>query len=212
MQFHSSLKRLIVSISLAAVTCLSVHAQTDVALSVYGAFSGATNNNSIQESPANAAGGIFELRHIRNPLVGYEATYSFNRANQVYTFTEPIPAVCPLPGPCGPVPPVPVSADAHEFTGDWVVSVHAGSFRPFALAGAGILINHPSSGQSGTQSATTGVYVYGGGLDWGLLPHIGLRFQYRGNVYKAPQLSTAFGSINAFKHTAEPMIGAYFRF
>jgi opacity protein-like surface antigen len=208
-KFHSSLKRLIVSISLAALTCLSAHAQTDVALSVYGAFSGTTNNNNIQESPANAAGGMVELRHIHNPLVGYEATYSFNRANQKYT--GPVP-FCPVgPGPCL-TPTASVSADAHEITADWVVSVHAGSFRPFALAGAGVLINQPAGNQNGTQSATTGVYVYGGGLDWGLLPHIGLRFQYRGNVYKAPELTNAFGSINAFKHTAEPMIGAYFRF
>ena len=179
---------------------------------MYGAFSGATNNNNIQESPANAGGGIIELRHIRNPLIGYEATYSFNRANQVYAYTGPTPAICPLPGPCGPIPPVPVAANAHEITGDWVISFHTGSFRPFALAGAGVLINQPADSQSGTRSATTGVYVYGGGLDWGLLPHIGLRLQYRGNVYKAPDLTNAFGSMNAFKHTAEPMIGAYFRF
>ena len=93
-----------------------------------------------------------------------------------------------------------------------MISAHAGKFRPFALAGAGVLINQPIGNQSGTQSATTGVYVYGGGIDWGLLPHIGLRFQYRGNVYKAPELTNAFGSIDAFKDTAEPMIGAYFRF
>lgn len=212
MRIHSSTLSLAVSILLAAATCAAADAQTDVALSMYGAFSRTTNNNNIQESPANAAGGIVEVRHIRNSLIGYEATYSFNRANQVYTYTGPIPAFCPAPGPCGPVPPVPVSADAHEFTGDWVISAHAGKFRPFALAGAGILVNQPTSGQSGTQSSTTGVYVYGAGLDWGVLPHIGLRFQYRGNVYKAPELTNAFGSIDSFKHTAEPMIGAYFRF
>jgi outer membrane cobalamin receptor len=53
--------------------------------------------------------------------------------------------------------------------------------------------------------------VYGAGLDWGLIPHIGLRFQYRGNLYKAPDLSTLYTSSGAFTHTAEPMIGVYFR-
>jgi len=45
-----------------------------------------------------------------------------------------------------------------------------------------------------------------------LIPHLGLRFQYRGNLYKAPDLSRLYASTNAFTHTAESMIGAYFRF
>ncbi|MGA9583852.1 MAG: hypothetical protein WBQ95_00915, partial [Terracidiphilus sp.] len=63
----------------------AAQAQTDVALSLYGAFSGTTNGNGTTQSPANSAGGMIELRHIRNPLIGYEATYSYNRANQTYT-------------------------------------------------------------------------------------------------------------------------------
>jgi hypothetical protein len=97
-------------------------AQNTVALSVFGAFGGTTTGNNIQQSPANAAGGMAELRHISNPLIGYA------------------------------------------------------------------------------------------GLDWGLVPHIGLRFQYRGNLYQAPDLTRLYTSSNAFTHTAEPMIGAYFRF
>jgi len=56
------------------------------------------------------------------------------------------------------------------------------------------------------------VFVYGAGLDWGVLPHLGLRFQYRGNLYKAPDLTKLYTSTNRFTHTAQPMIGAYFRF
>lgn len=210
MRIYSSRFGITVTILFAvAASCVTARAQTDVALSVYGAFSGTTSNNNVHESPSNAAGGMVELRHIRNPLVGYEATYSFNRANQVYAGPTPF---CPAgSGPCS-TPTVPVSANAHEITGDWVVSLHLANLRPFALAGVGVLLNEPTGGQSGTQSSTTGVYVYGAGLDWGILPHLGLRFQYRGNVYKAPELTNAFGSIDSFKHTAEPMIGAYFRF
>ena len=180
-------------------------AQTDLALSVYGAFSGTTNNihanvNAVQVTSSNSAGGMIELRHIRNPFVGYEATYSFNRANQVYD------AYCTF---CSPIA---VSANAHEITGDWLISAHVAHLRPFALAGVGLLLTEPTSGQSGTQSSSTAVYVYGAGLDWGLAPHLGLRFQYRGNVDKAPYITTEFSSPDAFKHTAEPMIGAYFRF
>lgn len=195
---------------------MSAHAQTDVALSLYGAFSGTTNNNNVEESPANAAGGIVELRHIRNPLIGYEVTYSFNRANQKYVYTGTVtcpPAPGGIPQPC-PIPAVAISANAHEITGDWVISARAGKLRPFALAGAGVLINQAlgSGDTNSIQSDTTAVYVYGAGIDWGLLPHIGLRLQYRGNVNKVPELSWGKFSMDAFKHTAEPMIGAYFRF
>ena len=63
----------------------AANAQTSVAVSLYGAFSGATNGNGVQESPSNSAGGLFELRHISNPILGWEATYSYNRANETYT-------------------------------------------------------------------------------------------------------------------------------
>jgi opacity protein-like surface antigen len=190
----------------AAFGAASVHAQTDVALSLYGAFSGTTRNGSDTQSPSNSAGGMIELRHISNPLVGYDVTYSYNRANQSYF--NPLPCsegntACSWQA---------ISANAHELTADWVASVHLANLRPFALAGVGLLLNEPAGSQSGTTSSTKPVFVYGAGLDWGLLPHIGLRFQYRGNLYKAPDLTTVFKSTNAFTQTAEPMIGAYLRF
>jgi len=193
------------------IASATAHAQTDVALSVYGAFSGTTNGNGTIQSPSNSAGGMVELRHISNPLVGYEATYSYNRDNQAYTSTV-APLACPVGLPsCGPTP-VSVKANAHEISGDWIVSVHIANLRPFGLAGVGLLFNEPAGSQADTSSATKPVFIYGAGLDWGVFPHIGLRFQYRGNLYKAPDLTTLYTSTNAFTHTAEPMIGAYFRF
>jgi len=205
-------------------------AQMDVAASIYGAFSGTTTASGTIQSPSNAAGGLLEVRHIAKPWFGYEGTYSYNRANQ--TYTEKSFAVC---GVCD-VSTIwtQVSNNAHEVTGDWVVSLKAGKFRPFALTGGGLLFDAPS-GQAitttdvtacggfagcklGTTTTTTsasttikGVYVYGAGVDWRLLPHIGLRLQYRGNLYQAPNLTKLYTSSNAFTHTAEPMIGVYFR-
>lgn len=197
-----------------AIICgtVAAHAQTDVALSLYGAFSGTVNGNGTIQSPANSAGGLVELRHISNPLIGYEATYSYNRGNQEYT-PSVNNALCPVGAtpPCGQ-PPARVSANAHEISGDWIASVHIANLRPFALAGVGALFNQPTGGQADTNSATKAVFVYGAGLDWGALPHLGLRFQYRGNLYKAPDLTRLYTSTNAFTHTSEPVIGAYFRF
>ncbi len=190
---------------------VAAQAQTDVAASVYGAFSGTTSGNGTTQSPSNGAGVLLELRHISNPLVGYEATYSFNQADQTYTGGG---VTCGIP--CGNVvTPVTehVPANAHEITGDWIVSFKLLMVRPFLLAGGGLLVNVPSGGTTAaTMTQTKGVFVYGGGVDLSVLPHLGLRFQYRGNLYSAPQLATAFSSTGAFMHTAEPMGGAYFRF
>ena len=202
----------------AAVFVGVARAQTDVSASVYGAFSGKTDGNGVTQSPSNAAGALFEVRHIKNPLVGFEATYAFNRANQSYTSDSAVS--CGLP--CGNISTFAsthIPANAHEVTADWVASFGVLNLRPFVLAGGGLLLNVPSAGEStggntttSTQTQTKGTLVYGGGLDYGVLPHLGLRFQYRGNVYKATQLSTVFSSSGQFVHTAEPMIGAYFKF
>jgi len=104
-----------------------------------------------------------------------------------------------------------VKSNAHELTLDWVPSVHFANVRPFGVLGLGVLLNVPSGGQSDTQTSTKAVYVYGAGLDWGLLPHLGLRLQYRGNLYNAPQVTTLYTSIDKFTQTSEPMIGVYFR-
>ena len=184
-------------------------AQTDLAVSLYGAFTGTTTGNGTAQSPSNAAGGLLEVRHISNPLIGYEGTYAINRANQKYSSSV---APCPIGGttPCPPLPAA-ISANAHEVTGDWMASLKIRNLRPFALAGGGILFDVPVGGQSSTSSSVKPVFVYGAGVDWGLVPHIGLRLQYRGNLYKAPDLTTLFTSTGTFTRTAEPMIGVYFR-
>jgi len=127
---------------------------------------------------------------------------------------SPTPSTAPIrvTGPCSE-PTASVSANANELALNWVVSAPILGFRIFALAGGGFESFNPtgSNGVS-TQSQTKGLYDYGAGVDWTVLPHLGLRFQYRGNVYKAPDLATAFSSTDKFTHDAEPMIGAYFNF
>jgi opacity protein-like surface antigen len=213
-----------------------LRAQTDVAVSLYGAFNAPSSGNGTTQSPSNTAGGLLEVRHRWNTLAGVEATYSYNRADQKYSNVS-YPPCPPNPvSPCGPTTTTAaVPADAHEITGDWFASMKFGAFRPFVLAGGGLLLNVsaansvtayeaicspdlplppcPVYGVSiSTNTQTKGVFVYGAGVDWTVLPHLGLRLQYRGNVYKAPDLTSVFTSTNRFTHNAEPMIGAFFRF
>ena len=127
-------------IGLSMMGATVARAQTDVALSLYGAFSGRTNGNGTIESPANSAGGIVELRHISNPLVGYEATYSYNRGNETYK------PDC-SGSTCTALTAQTVKAAAHEVTAHRLVSVHAANLRPFVLGGAGLLFHQPSTDQ-----------------------------------------------------------------
>ena len=125
--------------------------RTDIAVSLYGAFSGATTGNNVQESPSNSAGGMIEIRHIVNPIVGYEGTYSFNRGNQTYTS---------CPAPFNPLcEQFPVLANAHEVSGDWVASLKVSNLRPFALAGVGFLFDVPTGGQTGTTINTKPMFM-----------------------------------------------------
>jgi opacity protein-like surface antigen len=171
----------------------AAYAQTDVAASIYGAFTGTQEANGTVQSPSNQAGFLLEMRHISSPLVGYELNYSFNRANQSYNLQS-------------------VKAGAHEVGADWFISLPILNFKPFVLAGGGLLFFRPDSGQTGVSSETKPVFVYGGGVDWTVIPHFGLRGQYRGNLYHAPDLLKAASSTRQFANTAEPMLGAYFRF
>jgi opacity protein-like surface antigen len=206
------MQRAVLVVGLAALAGATAYAQTDVAASLYGAFTGTTTSSGVIQSPSNAAGGMLEVRHISHPWFGYEGTYSFNRANQKYSLGAVPALACPVGGTihCPPTPAA-ISANAHEVTGDLVASLKVMNFRPFALAGGGLLFDAPAGGQNSTSTTAKPVFVYGGGVDWTLLPHIGLRLQYRGNLYKAPDLTKLFTSTNAFTHTAEPMIGVFFR-
>lgn len=187
--------------------CAAASAQTDIGLSAYGAFSGRTDGNGYTISPANSAGGIFELRHLANPILGFEGTYSFNRANRNYIIDK----ACGVS--CGNVSAATVKSDAHEVTVDWVPSVKLLGIRPFGVLGVGALFNVPQNSPSAidTKTDTKVVYVYGAGLDWPVIPHFGLRLQYRGNLYKTPDVTELFTSADKFTHTSEPMIGIYFR-
>jgi opacity protein-like surface antigen len=207
----NAISKFLLLMGLAAIGCAAVHAQTDVAGSLYGAFAGTTTGNGTEQSPSNSAGALIELRHISNPILGFEATYSFNRATQDYSQTGIYPGeVCPTSG-CPDLPPVIVPANAHEITVDYIPSLKIANFRPFGVLGAGVLLNVPSGNTADTTTQTKAVYVYGAGLDWGFLPHFGLRAQFRGNLYQAPDLTTLYSSTKSFTHTSEPMLGVYFR-
>lgn len=205
---HHMISRTAVVVVLVAAMCgAGAKAQTDAALSGFATFTSATSGFGTQQTPHNSEGALLEVRHIVNPLVGFEFAYSFNLANQSYA---------PKAGACGFVcgqPPLTVNGDASQVGANWVVSVKKGNFRPFALGGAGFLITLPTGTSPYTiNTVVRPVFVYGAGFDWSFTSHLGLRLQVRGNTSKAPNLSNLYPSTTAYTQIYEPMGGVFYRF
>ena len=178
--------------------------ETDLGLSFYRTFTASTRGNGTLQTPSNATGAMAEFRHIQNPLVGYEVTYGFNRANQSFA---------PNPGACGfncDNKPVTHTVDASLVGLDWIASMKKGNISPFAVGGMGFFIAAPTENLPEMNTVVRIMYTFGGGVDVGLLPRAGLRLQYRDNVYKAPDVDVDYGATDTFTHTGEAEVGVYF--
>jgi hypothetical protein len=187
-------------------TAAGSRSQTDIGGSFYYALTSATSGNGTQETPTNAPGGMVELRHIANPFVGYEMTIGFNPADQAYA---------PKAGACGltcTYAPTKITGNALEVALDYVVSRKVGNMRAFAVGGLGFYIAIPGATPFGNNTSIRPAYVYGGGVDYSFSPHLGIRAQFRGNMYKAPQTSAIYFATGAFTQSLEPMGGIFYRF
>jgi opacity protein-like surface antigen len=175
---------------------LSAHAQYDINTSVYGDFTGSTSGSGLTQKQTSSVGLLIGLRHYSSPLFGWEANYSYNPARQNYGGTG-----------YGFL-----SAQQHAGTVDYVVSMPmTPTLRPFALVGGGAFFFIPNNGVALATSVRPTVN-FGFGADVALLPHIGVRVQYRGYFYRAPDFEQPAYSTNSYTLTSEPTAGLYFKF
>lgn len=176
----------------------------DIGLSFYEALNHSTSGNGTQQTTTNAAGGMLEARYIQNALVGFELTYGFNPANQTLR---------PTSTNCGYVcanPVTPLTAKASEVGLGWVFSKKFGNIQPFAVAGLGFFITAAGKSTYEVNTVVRPAFIGGGGVDVGILPRVGIRAQFRDNVYKAPNLSAFYPPTGVYTQTLEPMVGIYF--
>jgi opacity protein-like surface antigen len=175
-------------------------------LSGYATFNKASSGGGTQQTPSNSYGGMFELRQIRSNWVGYEMAVNFNPAAQKFAPASPN---CLL---ACKNPVTSIGGNAVEFTIDYIVSHQMGKLRPFAVGGAGFYIAIPGATPDGNNTIVRGGYVAGGGLDYSLSNHLGIRVQYRETFYKAPDVSSIYPATGVLTTTGEPMGGVYYRF
>jgi outer membrane immunogenic protein len=135
-----------------------------------------------------------------NNWAGVEGNYGYTRNNQNYfgTFGQSS-----------------VRSDFHEVTGSFVfhIPLRVANVRPYALAGGGALIFDPVDNFSnGIDRQARGTFVYGGGANFDVTRNFGIRAEYRGLVYKAPDFKVDALNLDKFTHLAQPSAGFYFRF
>ena len=200
----------VVLVAMIALGGVTAAAQTDIAGSFYATLNGGakTGNGTVQTSP-NSEGGLMELRHIqKNPLIGYELSYSYNLANQTYAVQPGCTEFqCYNPPVQGTET---VKGNANQVGISWVPTMKIGNLRPFGVAGLGFYINTPSTDIGYLNTAVRPMYILGGGLDWGLMPHAGLRLQYREEMFKNPNLDDRYNTTGLFTYASMPMVGFYF--
>jgi opacity protein-like surface antigen len=185
----------------------TARAQFDISASYYEAFTGNTAGNGTKQVPTNSGGEMVEARYLRGPLFGVGMSYSYNRANQTI---EPNGTDCQYT--CAN-PTTPLSAKADEIALNWIPSLKVGkNLRVFGIGGIGFFITSPGDSTYEVDTVVRPVFVAGGGVDWTVLPHFGVRVQYRDNFYKAPDLSALYPADGAFTSSSEPTGGLFFRF
>ncbi|MGA8160873.1 MAG: hypothetical protein WCB76_08715, partial [Acidobacteriaceae bacterium] len=155
--------------------------------------------NGISDRASKSAGAAGFFRHSYHWWLGYEAGYGYTRYTEYYT---------------GQI--FGIQHNQHEFSGSYYVhGPHTiAGIQPFALAGASAVIFSPSlnGGQNVPWQARPGIN-YGAGVNVPLVTsYFGLRLEYRGVFYKAPDFGQANLTTNAWRNTSEPTAGIYFRF
>jgi len=177
---------------------LSAHAQSqfDINGAGFGNFTKSTSGNGLTQQQKTSVGFQVGFRHYRSPLFGWEISYSYNPARQEYGGTG-----------YGYQ-----SAQEHNASADYVVHMPLTHVvKPFALIGPSILFFRPLYGTALATSIRPAV-SYGAGADIALFPRLGLRLQYRGLFYRAPDFEQAAYSTSSWTTQAQPMAGLYFKF
>lgn len=162
-------------------------------------FTPDSSGNGIDLHSTHSAGFAGTFSHSYHWWLGYQAGYDYARYTNYYT---------------GQV--FGIQNNQHEISGSYFVhGPHTiAGIQPFALAGVSGLLFSPTlnGGQNVPRQWRVGVN-YGVGVDIPLLTSaFGIRVQYHGVLYKAPDFGQANLTTNAWRDTSLPMAGIYFHF
>ncbi len=193
----------VTSILLFAMAAMAQESRNEISVQGTGFFTKDSDGNGISRTATNTGGLEVGYRYNINRWFSAEANYGFDRNTQRY-FSEAGQAK--------------VQSDVHNVTADVVVKLplHISKFSPYALAGGGGLIFHPTGNGGGfvpgADTQAKGAFLYGAGADYVLTNHFSLRAEYRGFVYKDPDFGLQSLKTDTWTHTAQPSAGIVYRF
>jgi opacity protein-like surface antigen len=189
---------------LLGASAVAQESRSEISLQGTGFFTKDTSGQGTTERSTNTGGLLVGYRYNINRWLAAEAVYGYDRNSQHYF---------------GPGGSSVIQANIHEATGGFVVRVPAPArfrLRPYVLAEGGALVFDPTGNRFGTvpgaQRQASGVFAYGGGVDYPLLSRVTLRAEYRGLVYSAPDFGLTALNTNTITHTAQPSAGIVFHF
>jgi opacity protein-like surface antigen len=184
---------------ISSLTTFAQDSKSDFSLNLTGTYTKNSGDSFVSQGATKSAGFLASYRFSFTPHQAVEANYGYSKNSQNYFNGDFIS----------------VQAGVHELTGAYVLKASNSRFSPFALAGTGALIFSPTSNVDpflGASTQARAVFLYGAGADYNLSSHFGIRAQYRGLVYKAPDFGISGLQTDAVTHMAEPSIGLVFRF
>ena len=179
--------------------------QIDIGGSFYEALMSSSTGHGVTQTPKNEMGGLFEFHYLKSRYLGFGGSLSFNSVQETFASTSN--------STCGSAcPTTTITGKSIVFDVDWVPSVKIGRLRPFGIVGLGLSVIPGNLSTYTVNTPMRPTYVFGGGVDYSLTSRLGVRGEYRYNLYKAPDLSTAFQATGTYTGTSEPMGGVFYVF
>ena len=173
----------------------------DASVGGFYQFTSTASGNGISDTASRSLGGEASFRHSFHWWLGYEASYDYTRFSDFYSGQA-----------------FGYQHNLHQFNGDYYVhGPKAFGIQPFAVAGVSAVVFSPTlnGGQNTPWQIRPGAN-FGAGINYPLLTsHLGVRLQYRGAYYEAPDFSPnglPALSTNSYRLTSEPLAGVYIRF
>jgi opacity protein-like surface antigen len=202
--------QLVAAAAILVIAAAAAHAQIglDVAVSGAGVFSRTTSSTSgtVSDSPTKSGAEFGTVRYHLKKLHAFELNIGHTQNSQMFT-----------------VPPdiYRVRTGITELTAAYVFTPFQHTkWQPFLMAGGGALRFRPGNtyidqvqNSFGTSTTTSLAFLYGGGSDYMIWKRLGVRFQYRGLIYKNPDFGVPSRFYTGAKgHMAEPSVGLLLKF
>lgn len=190
---------------LAAVSITAAQeGKADIAISGTAVLTKDSSGNGIDQAVTNSGGILGSFRYQFRHNAAIELNYGYTRNSQIYTngnaftFQEQ-------------------QANVHELTAAYVYQFdRRKKLNPFVLGGGGLLLFRPRTASTHSlvdpQNDNEGTFLFGVGANYRLTDALGIRVQFRGLIYKAPDFGVAAASTGAWALTGEPSIGLTLRF